>query len=164
MREIQAHGVTVNGCFVLGLDGATPAVFDDVLQFAEETNLFEVQVTLQTGFPGTPLLKRLEGEGRVLEPGRWDLCTLFDVNYQPLGMTVDELRAGIVALSERLYSREAMERRRRPFYENHRKLHRRKLELVPRPRSAPGSAAVQNETPWPTQKSRPEAGEVRDPF
>src|SRR5439155_13117928 len=27
VRRIQTHGVTVNGCFILGLDGHTPSVF-----------------------------------------------------------------------------------------------------------------------------------------
>ncbi len=116
IERIQAHGVTVNGCFILGLDGQGPEVFDEVLSFAERTHLFEVQVTYQTAFPGTPLLERLTREGRVLEPGRWDLCTLFDVNFQPQGMTVEQLRAGMHALSRELYSAEAQERRREPFF------------------------------------------------
>lgn len=121
VRKIQAAGVTVNGCFVLGLDGQTTQSFQDVLDFAERTNLFEVQVTLQTAFPGTPLYERLSAAGRILEPRRWDLCTLFDVNFEPTDMTVEELRAGIVHLSEELYSTAALERRRRPFFENHRR-------------------------------------------
>ena len=49
---------------------------------------------------------------RILEPGRWDLCTLFDVNYEPRGMSADELRAGLRSLSARLYTAEAIRRRR----------------------------------------------------
>ena len=117
VQRIQAQGVTVNGCFVLGLDGQTPAIFQQVLDFAESIPLFEVQVTLQTAFPGTPLYERFSREGRILEDRRWDLCTLFDVNFQPTDMSVEELRAGIIWISERLYSADAMERRRKPFFE-----------------------------------------------
>jgi radical SAM superfamily enzyme YgiQ (UPF0313 family) len=56
-------------------------VFQQVLDFAEAALLFDVQVTLMTPFPGTPLYDRLLAEGRILHPNRWDLCTLFDVNY-----------------------------------------------------------------------------------
>ena len=126
VKKIQAAGVTVNGCFVLGLDGQTLESFQDVLDFAERTSLFEVQVTLQTAFPGTPLYERFVAEGRILEPERWDLCTLFDVNFQPTDMTVSQLRAGIVRLSEELYSADALERRRAPFFENHRRRLREK--------------------------------------
>ncbi len=117
VRRIQAHGISVNGCFVLGLDGQGPEVFEQVAAFAEETDLFEVQITVQTAFPGTPLYERLDREGRLTHPGKWSRCTLFDVNYVPDRMTADELRAGMYSLSERLYSAEAMRARRAPFFE-----------------------------------------------
>jgi radical SAM superfamily enzyme YgiQ (UPF0313 family) len=117
VRRIQDHGITVNGCFVLGLDGHTPDVFGRVLDFAETAPLFDAQVTLMTAFPGTPLYDRLLNENRLLDPNRWDLCTLFDVNYRPKGMSVDELRSGMRWLVERLYSPEALDRRRRGYFE-----------------------------------------------
>jgi radical SAM superfamily enzyme YgiQ (UPF0313 family) len=116
VRKIQARGVTVNTCFILGLDGHTPAIFEEVLHFVENVNPFDVQVTLLTPFPGTPLYDRLIAEGRILQPGAWNLCTLFDVNYRPLGMRPQELREGIYWLSERLYSHEATRRRRKEFF------------------------------------------------
>jgi radical SAM superfamily enzyme YgiQ (UPF0313 family) len=117
LRRIQAHGVTVNGCFVLGLDRHTPEVFEEVLDFALDVPLYDVQITVLTPFPGTPLYDRLLREGRILQPERWDLCTLFDVNYRPLNMTPDELREGLYWLTERLYSADCNERRKRPFFE-----------------------------------------------
>jgi len=116
VRRIQSQGVTVNGCFVLGLDGQTPAAFDDVLAFVERSGLYEVQITMQTAFPGTPLYERLAREGRLVEQERWELCTLFDVNFHPRGMTADELRSGFYRLSDRLYSAAAMQARREPFF------------------------------------------------
>jgi radical SAM superfamily enzyme YgiQ (UPF0313 family) len=118
LRRIQAHGITVNGCFILGLDQHTPGIFADVLDFALEVPLYDVQITILTPFPGTPLYDRLLREGRILHPERWDLCTLFDVNYVPKNMTPDQLREGLYWLTERLYSAECLERRRRPFFEN----------------------------------------------
>ncbi len=116
LRRIQDHGITVNGCFILGLDGHTPAIFDQVFEFALQVPLFDVQVTVLTAFPGTPLYTRMLREGRILEPGRWDLCTLFDVNFAPLGMTAGQLRAGIHSLAERLYNGQSTEQRRQPFF------------------------------------------------
>ena len=49
IAKIQSHGITVNGCFILGLDGDTPEVFDEVLQFVRDSGLYEVQVTFQIG-------------------------------------------------------------------------------------------------------------------
>jgi radical SAM superfamily enzyme YgiQ (UPF0313 family) len=116
VERIQSHGVTVNGCFILGLDGHDASIFEQVLDFAREVSLYDVQITVLTAFPGTPLYTRLLREDRVIEPGRWDLCTLFDVNYQPLGMTVSELQAGMRWLTQRLYDDECTEHRRRAFF------------------------------------------------
>lgn len=115
LRRIQSHGITVNGCFILGLDGHTPAIFEEVLAFARAVPLYDVQITVMTAFPGTPLYARLLNEGRILEPQRWDLCTLFDVNYRPAGMSPQQLREGIYWLSERLYDAECTDYRRRGF-------------------------------------------------
>jgi radical SAM superfamily enzyme YgiQ (UPF0313 family) len=117
LRRIQAHGITVNGCFILGLDGQTPDVFQQVLDFAERVPLYDVQITVFTPFPGTPLYDRLLREGRILAPGRWDLCTLFDVNYRPKNMTVEQLRDGVYWLAERLYNEKALRRRREQFFD-----------------------------------------------
>lgn len=116
VRTIQSHGITVIGCFVLGLDGHTPEVFDAVYSFAARTNLYDVQVTLQTPFPGTPLYRRLEAAGRLTHPGRWDRCTLFDLNYEPVGMSADELVTGFRGLVSRLYHPDFVRQRREGYH------------------------------------------------
>jgi hypothetical protein len=115
IARIQSHGIRVNGCFVLGLDGHGPEVFDDVYDFVVESELFDVQITVQTPFPGTPLDARLRREGRLLYDGEWQRCTLFDVNYEPIGMNAEELRTGFRRLAERLYSQELTNWRRENF-------------------------------------------------
>jgi radical SAM superfamily enzyme YgiQ (UPF0313 family) len=126
IRTIQSHGITVNGCFVLGLDGHTPAIFDQVFEFVRETELYEVQITILTAFPGTPLHARLEREERIIEPKRWEACTLFDVNFRPIGMTAEELAAGFKGLAQRLYSDEFTGWRRETFRSRHGARDRRK--------------------------------------
>lgn len=115
IARIQDAGVTVNGCFVLGLDDSDAGAFDAVYDFVEETGLYEVQVTLMTAFPGTPLYQRLLKQGRILKDGAWELCTLFDVNFQPKNMSVSELESGFRNLVARLYDEEFIARRRRRF-------------------------------------------------
>jgi radical SAM superfamily enzyme YgiQ (UPF0313 family) len=75
-----------------------------------------VQITLLTPFPGTPLYHRLEGEGRILHPGAWELCTLFDVNFRPQNMTASELEEGFRKLLGRLYEDKLVSERRRGFF------------------------------------------------
>jgi len=115
VETIQAHGIAVNTCFVLGLDGDGLGVFEAIERFVEETHPFDVQITVLTPFPGTPLYDRLLDEGRIIEPGAWEKCTLFDVNFIPKNMTVEELETSGVALAMRIYSKDATARRRQGF-------------------------------------------------
>jgi radical SAM superfamily enzyme YgiQ (UPF0313 family) len=113
--RIQGHGISVNGCFVLGLDGTGTESFDQVRDFVRASGLYEVQITIQTAFPGTPLYERLQREGRLLDETAWELCTLFDVNFRPDRMSVRELQDHFVALARDLYSDEATRSRQRAY-------------------------------------------------
>lgn len=125
VRAIQDAGTTVNACFIVGLDHDTPAVFDDIRRFVREAEPLEIQVTVLTPFPGTPLFERLRREGRLDEPPFWHKCTLFDVNYRPLGMSRHELRRGLYDLFRDLYNDEAFARRQRQYLDLIHKLRRR---------------------------------------
>ncbi len=115
IERIQSHGITLNGCFVLGLDGDTEEVFEQIPRFVEETALYDVQVTVQTAFPGTPLYRRLAEAGRLIEPRNWRKCSLFDVNFYPLHMTPERLEQKFRDLVTELYNPEAVVRRHRRF-------------------------------------------------
>jgi radical SAM superfamily enzyme YgiQ (UPF0313 family) len=115
ISRIQSYGITVNGCFILGLDGDTPEVFDDVFQFVRDSGLYEVQITFMTAFPGTPLYRRLVREGRIIHENAWELCTLFDLNVRPKDMTLEQLQSGFVDLARKLYSADETNERRRKF-------------------------------------------------
>lgn len=117
IRRIQSKGIAVNGCFIIGLDHHTPEIFRDVFEYARELELFEVQVTVSTAFPGTPLHHRLMKEDRIIEPGRWDKCTLFDVNFHPNRMSAEELTQGFRGLIQQMYSSEATNWRKETFKE-----------------------------------------------
>lgn len=115
--KIQSHGVTVNGCFVLGLDSDTPETFAQVKEFVDRSRLIEVQVTVLTPFPGTPLYERLRREGRLIKDRYWDRCTLFDVNFVPKNMSVEELEAGMRWLFSEIYNEREFNRRKRHYME-----------------------------------------------
>jgi radical SAM superfamily enzyme YgiQ (UPF0313 family) len=125
ISRIQDHGVTVNGCFILGLDGTALDSFDDVCNFARETGLYEVQITVLTPFPGTPLYNRLQKEKRLVKENAWELCTLFDVNFKPTHMSVSELECGFRNLAEKLYSIDATRDRKERYRQRLRDLRRR---------------------------------------
>lgn len=121
VETIQKHGITVNGCFVMGLDGDGLECFENVLEFVEKSGLYDVQITYLTPFPGTPLWSRLSEEGRLLSEEATERCTLFDINLQPDSMSVDELRGGFWNLTRRLYRPEFVEQRNRNFRQHLRK-------------------------------------------
>ena len=124
IERIQGHGISVNGCFVLGLDGTGTDSFTEVLDFVRQSGLHEVQVTVQTAFPNTPLYRRLRQQGRLLHERAWELCTLFDVNFVPDGMSVDELESNFRWLVNELYSDEATQQRRSRFHRQLREVKR----------------------------------------
>ena len=89
--------------------------FTVVFTFVKESGLYEVQVTIMTPFPGTPLYARLESEDRLLEPRNWKKCMLFDINFRPSNMSVQELHNGFKKLVVELYSEEFTNWRRNRF-------------------------------------------------
>ncbi len=115
INTIQSQGISVNGCFILGLDDQTPEIFDRVYEFVEGSGLHEVQITIQTAFPGTPLYARLQKERRFIQEEAWNKCTLFDINYIPKNMTVDELALGFKTLGMKLYNEQFTDMRRNRF-------------------------------------------------
>jgi radical SAM superfamily enzyme YgiQ (UPF0313 family) len=125
IERIQAHGIAVNGTFVVGLDGDGPEVFEGIEAFVRESGQFDVQVTVMTPFPGTPLYERLKAEGRLLDPTAWERCSLFEVNYRPLAMTPEALQAGLIELGRRLYTDDERRARRERFHEQRRQYRRR---------------------------------------
>lgn len=115
IEKIQSRGISVNGCFITGLDGDGPHIFEEIRDFIFESRLVEAQVTVLTPFPGTRLYERLRLEGRLLKEKFWDSCTLFDVNFRPKSMSVHELEQGLLWLFAEIYNEEAFSRRKRHY-------------------------------------------------
>jgi radical SAM superfamily enzyme YgiQ (UPF0313 family) len=124
IERIQGHGIAVNGCFVLGLDGDGPEIFDAVYDFVTTAGLFDVQITVLTPFPGTPMYDRLKAEGRLLDETAWERCSLFDVNFRPTHMTPETLQHELVELGRRLYTDEQRAARHHAFQEHRRRFRR----------------------------------------
>ncbi len=115
INKIQSNGITVNGCFVVGFDNDTPAIFKEIRDFIKKSRLLEAQVTVLTPFPGTPLYKRLKSEGRLFKDKYWDRCTMFDLNFKPKGITPAELEKGLLWLYREIYNEREYLRRKRYY-------------------------------------------------
>lgn len=115
IQAIQSHSISVNGCFMVGLDGHDTSIFEQIPQFVESSGLHEVQVTIPTPFPGTPFYDRLKREGRLTHDRDWRRLTLFDLNFRPARMTIAELNDGFKRLVTNLYSDDCVASRRAAF-------------------------------------------------
>ncbi len=144
VRTIQERGVSVNGCFVLGLDAHTPEVFARTAAYAQALGLAEVQLTVMTPFPGTPLYADLLAQGRILVPGDWGGNTLFDVTFRPASMTVKDLEAGLREAFRLVYAPAAVTARRRAFHGQVRAFRRGRAR---RSRETGGCSVIQCQTP-----------------
>jgi radical SAM superfamily enzyme YgiQ (UPF0313 family) len=94
IEAIQESGIAVLGCLIVGCDGETDHSLDRLAEFLISSPLADVQLTLQTPFPGTSLHGRLQRQGRLLPERSWSYYTLFDATYYPDRMKVVELEAG----------------------------------------------------------------------
>lgn len=104
------NGIGILGSFVLGCDGDTPAVFDDILRFCEDARLEAAIFPILTPFPGTAVRARLLAEERILTDN-WQDYDMGHVTFRPSGMTVEELQAGHDRLNRSFYSFPSMYRR-----------------------------------------------------
>jgi radical SAM superfamily enzyme YgiQ (UPF0313 family) len=111
VEAIQAAGIAVNGCFILGADGETLASVDRLVEFLLNSPLAEVQLTLQTPFPGTELYSRLKREGRLLVEQGWSHYTLLDVCFRPDKLEVGALEYAFEEAVGAVYGRVATARR-----------------------------------------------------
>lgn len=125
IERIQSNGITVNGCFIVGLDGDTSGIFGDIKDFIEKSNLLEAQVTVLTPYPGTPLYRRLKSENRLLRERYWDRCTMFDINLKPKNMSIEELEKGLLWLFKGIYNEKEYLKRKRHYMDIVKKLPKR---------------------------------------
>lgn len=111
VERIQAQGLPVNACFVVGADGETEQSIDALGELLQDWPSAEVQLTLQTPFPGTALRRRLAEQGRLLKDRTWKHHNLFEVTYQPIHLTPGDLLKGFSRLVSTVYAK-PMSRRR----------------------------------------------------
>jgi radical SAM superfamily enzyme YgiQ (UPF0313 family) len=93
VKKFHDHGIGVLASFILGYDHDTKDSFKRILDFCNETRIDGAIFPILTPYPGTPLRKRLEREGRILTDN-WDMYDMEHVTFRPKGMGVNELEEG----------------------------------------------------------------------
>jgi radical SAM superfamily enzyme YgiQ (UPF0313 family) len=102
------------GTFIVGLDGDDTSVFQRVIDFTLENNLYGAMISVPTPFPGSSLYERLLKEERILSLN-WGSYTLWNVVVKPKNMSVEELKDGFRYTLLQIYSKEATEKRMEYF-------------------------------------------------
>lgn len=111
VRLLHDHGIQVNASFVLGFDEDRKDCFTRLAQWTEANRIESGTFHILTPYPGTPLFKQMQSEGRLLHTN-WDLYDTAHVVFQPKHMSPEELALGYDWLYRKLYSLRSIWRRR----------------------------------------------------
>jgi len=104
IERIHSHGIAVQVGIVFGFDNDTPEIFRNTIDFLEEAGVQNATLNILTPFPGTPMYRKMEAEGRLLTRDWRKYNSRDDVVYQPKQMSVAELLTGFRYANERFYS------------------------------------------------------------
>lgn len=110
IKNIQAHGIGVVGLFVYGFDNDIPQTLVDTWDFARESELDSLSMTVLTPYPGTPFRAQLIAENRLMDKP-WRYYDTAHVTYYPKQMTVEELEKSYDWFCRRAYNPLSMARR-----------------------------------------------------
>jgi radical SAM superfamily enzyme YgiQ (UPF0313 family) len=111
IKIFRDHGVQVNGSFVVGFDGDRKDTFTTLAQWIVASRMECATFHILTPYPGTPLFRQMEAEGRLLHRD-WEQYDTAHVVFEPKHMTPEELLLGYDWLYRRLFSHASIWRRR----------------------------------------------------
>ncbi len=111
VRMLHDYGIQVNSSFVLGFDHDRPDVFRTTAEWVEENRLECSTFHILTPYPGTPLFRQMEREGRLLHRD-WNFYDTAHCVFRPRHMSPNELEAGYAWMYKRLFSHRSIWKRR----------------------------------------------------
>lgn len=91
MRSLKDHGISIEGTILLGLDHHDEDYIKRLLDFLFEIDLDIAEFTVLTPFPGSPIRRLLEKEGRILS-NDWSKYTADRVVFKPKLMSPERLQ------------------------------------------------------------------------
>jgi radical SAM superfamily enzyme YgiQ (UPF0313 family) len=110
VRKLHTAGIAVFAGFVFGDDDDTPEVFPRTLEFLLEANIECLQATRLTPFPGTPLFRQMEQQGRIADRD-WSHYDFGHVVYEPARMSRETLDNGVAWVQRQFYGQRQIMRR-----------------------------------------------------
>jgi radical SAM superfamily enzyme YgiQ (UPF0313 family) len=113
LENLRRYNIRLYITFVFGYDGDTENSFQETVEFALKHKFYIAAFNHLTPFPGTPLYKRLQQEGRLLYENWWldERYSYNMVPFQPAQMSPEQLQRGCVQARAEFYSLQNMWRR-----------------------------------------------------
>jgi anti-anti-sigma regulatory factor len=103
IKKIHDHGIAINAGFILGMDHDDESVFERTLEFLEKTKIEYATFHILTPVPGTPLYRRVEAEGRIIDRD-WSKYNGGYTVFQPKLMSPEALEEGYYWTYHQFYS------------------------------------------------------------
>ena len=111
VEKIHAHGIAVQAGIVFGFDHDGEDIFERTLDFLESCGVQNATFNILTPYPGTPLYRRFQAEGRILTTDWSRYNGRNGVVFQPRQMTCETLLAGYRYANARFYSWRSIRKR-----------------------------------------------------
>ena len=106
LANLRRHKIRLYPTFIFGYDHDTAASFQATVDFAKRHRFYIAAFNHLTPFPGTPLYKRLQQEGKLRYEAWW-LDPAYRYNtlpFRPRGMAPEDVQAGCVQARASFYS------------------------------------------------------------
>jgi len=127
IHRIQDYGMEVMAGFIVGFDNDPEDVFDQQVEFIQESAIPLAMVGLLLALPGTQLYRRLMKEGRIVDQGHGNNMDL-RLNFIPK-MNPQRLVEGYRSILARIYQPDAYYERVLRFLERYNPVHHRQRSL-----------------------------------
>jgi radical SAM superfamily enzyme YgiQ (UPF0313 family) len=118
VKRLQRAGLAVMGGFIVGFDSDTPSVFQQQIDFIQQSGIVAAMVGLLQAPVGTRLYERLRQEGRLLSKMSGDNVD-GSTNFIPR-MSLETLREGYRSILAHIYAPEHYYARVRTFLSEYR--------------------------------------------
>jgi radical SAM superfamily enzyme YgiQ (UPF0313 family) len=90
VKRLQERGIGVQGTIILGTDEHDEDGIKRLVDFLLRLDLNLAEFTIMTPFPGTPIRRQLEQQGRILH-NDWIRYTCDETVFRPAKLSVDKL-------------------------------------------------------------------------
>jgi radical SAM superfamily enzyme YgiQ (UPF0313 family) len=113
LAGFRRHGIRLYATFVFGYDQDDAQTFGEVLAFARRHRFYIAAFNHLTPFPGTPLYRRLEQDGRLLYDAWWldPEYSYNNIPFRPAQLGPEELQRRCLQIRRDFYSVPSMAQR-----------------------------------------------------